>query len=49
MEVEAIDSTEEFTIEELKQQCDKYFNFFGLTQTNIIDKSYSDLILELNK
>lgn len=48
MEVEAIDSKEEFSIEELKQQCDKYFNFFELTQNDIIDKSYSDLIMELN-
>ncbi len=48
IEVEAIDSKEEFTIEELKEQCDKYFDFFELTQNNIIDKSYSDLIMELN-
>ena len=49
MEIEAMDNKEEFTIEELKQQCDKYFNFFELTQNSIIDKSYSDLIMELNK
>ena len=49
IEVEAIDSKEEFTIEELKKQCDKYFDFFELTKNNVIDKSYSDLILELNK
>ncbi|MCA6439202.1 MAG: class IV adenylate cyclase [Sediminibacterium sp.] len=47
MEVEAIDNKEEFTIEELKEQCDKYFSFFELTQNNLIDKSYSDLIMEL--
>jgi len=49
IEVEAIDSKEEFTIEELKKQCDKYFEFFELTEQNIIDKSYSDLIIELKK
>jgi predicted adenylyl cyclase CyaB len=49
MEVEAIDTEEAFTIEELKIQCDKYFNFFELTRNNIIDKSYSDLIIELTK
>lgn len=49
IEVEAIDNKGEFTTEELKKQCDKYFDFFGLTINNIIDKSYSDLILELNK
>lgn len=48
MEVEAIDTKEAFTREELKQQCDYYVNFFELTQDNIIDKSYSDLIMEQN-
>lgn len=47
LEVEAIDSNEAYTIEKLKLQCEKYFNFFELTQDNIIDKSYSDLIMEL--
>lgn len=47
IEVEAIDNKEEFTIEELKKQCDEYFNFFGFAGQNLIDKSYSDLILEL--
>ena len=49
IEVEAIDNKEEFTIEELKKQCDKYFKFFELTEQSIIDKSYSDLIIELEK
>ena len=49
IEVEAIDSKEEFTIEELKTQCDNYFVFFELTDINIIDKSYSDLIMDLSK
>ena len=47
IEVEAIDEKEEFKIEELKTQCDKYFNFFELTENNVVDKSYSDLIIEL--
>jgi len=49
IEVEAIDSKEEFTIEELKKQCDDFFNFFELSTENIIDKSYSDLMMDLNK
>lgn len=49
IEVEAIDSKNEFTIEALKNQCDKYFTFFELTDINIIDKSYSDLIMERSK
>lgn len=49
LEVEAIDDKDEFTTEELKTQCDKYFNFLELTDENLVDKSYSDLILELVK
>lgn len=44
IEVEAIDNKEEFTIEQLKGQCDKYFNFFELDKSQLMDKSYSDLI-----
>ncbi len=49
IEVEAIDSKEEFTNEELKAQCDRYFDFFELPAENIIDRSYSDLVLDLEK
>lgn len=48
LEVEAIDDKGEFSIEELKQQCDKYYDFFELNSADIIDKSYSDLMMELN-
>lgn len=48
IEVEAIDTKEAFTLEELQAQCDHYFEFFELTDQQIIDKSYSDLIMELN-
>ena len=44
IEVEAIDDKEEFTIAQLKQQCDHYFIFFDLDKSNLVDKSYSDLI-----
>jgi predicted adenylyl cyclase CyaB len=44
IEVEAIDDKGEFTIEQLKQQCNQYFNFFGLDKSQLVDKSYSDLI-----
>jgi len=46
IEVEAIDENEAFTMDELKSQCDTYFRFFRLTEKDIIDRSYSDLILE---
>lgn len=47
IEVEAIDSNGTYTIEELKKQCDKYFDFFELEKSSLVDKSYSDLIESL--
>ena len=44
IEVEAIDDKEQYSIDELKAQCDQYFRFFELDKSNLIDKSYSDLI-----
>ncbi len=49
IEVEAIDKTSEFSLEFLKKQCDDYFNFFELTKNDLINQSYSDLIIELSK
>lgn len=48
IEVEAIDESGRFTLDELKVQCDKYFDFFELSTNDLIDKSYSDLVLELS-
>lgn len=45
LEVEAIDKGGSYTIEELKDLCDKYFDFFQLCKTDLVDKSYSDLML----
>ena len=47
IEVEAIDERDEFTLEELKNQCDHYFRFFDLKESNLVDKSYSDLMKEI--
>jgi predicted adenylyl cyclase CyaB len=46
IEVEAIDDNDKFTIDELKQQCESYFDFFELDIKNTMDKSYSDLMLD---
>ncbi|MBV7441278.1 class IV adenylate cyclase [Weeksellaceae bacterium TAE3-ERU29] len=46
IEVEAIDENSKFEIDELKNQCNKYMEFFGLKKENLVEKSYSDLILE---
>ncbi len=48
IEVEAIDKKGSFTTDELKEQCNRFFDFFGLKKEDIIDKSYSDMILEIN-
>lgn len=46
LEVEAISKNDEFSTGELKLQCEKYFKWFGLSDHQIIDRSYSDLLLE---
>jgi predicted adenylyl cyclase CyaB len=45
LEVEAIDDKGIFTSEQLKQQCDEYFALFQLTQSQLMEQSYSDLIM----
>ena len=45
VEVEAIDETGDTGLEKLKEQCNKYFLFFGLEKSDLVDKSYSDLIV----
>ncbi|OIQ97962.1 CYTH domain protein [mine drainage metagenome] len=49
VEVEAIDSNGSIGIEKLKQQCDYYFNFFGLNKADYENYSYSDLLMGKNK
>lgn len=44
IEVEAIDNNGAFSVEQLKALCDKYFNYFGLDKSQLVDKSYSDLV-----
>jgi adenylate cyclase class 2 len=44
MEVEAIDYDNSISLEKLKEQCDYYFSFFELNKSNLIEKSYSDLM-----
>lgn len=44
IEVEAIDDKGEFSIEQLRSQCDHYLHFFGLKKGQLIDKSYSDML-----
>ena len=46
IEVEVIDEDGSLNIEDMKKDCDHYFQFFGLSQNQLVDRSYSDLILE---
>jgi adenylate cyclase class IV len=48
IEVEAIDEKDEMSMEDLKEQCQFYLHFFELSNTQLIDQSYSDLMLERN-
>ena len=48
LEVEAIDDKGIFTSEQLKQQCDKYFAFFQLAKNQLMEQSYSDLIMAMH-
>ena len=45
LEVEVIDEKGNLSIDEMKKDCDHYFQFFGLSQNQLVDRSYSDLIL----
>lgn len=46
LEVEVIDQDGSLAIEDMKRDCDHYFHFFNLTQQHLVDRSYSDLIME---
>jgi len=46
IEVEAIDNQQDIGIENLKEQCAFYFNFFELNISDYVYCSYSDLLLE---
>jgi len=45
VEVEVIDREDIFSMEDLKNQCDEYFQFLGLKEEQLQSGSYSDLLL----
>ncbi len=45
-EVEAIDEKNEFSLQELKEQCDYYKDYFDIHDRQIMSMSYSDMILD---
>ncbi|MBS1946773.1 MAG: class IV adenylate cyclase [Bacteroidetes bacterium] len=46
VEVEAIDQDGKIDIEKLKQQCDYYSSFLGISPSDYIAISYSDMLLQ---
>lgn len=49
VEIEAIDEAGSFGTEKLQQQCNYYIELFGITNADLVNVSYSDLLLERNK
>jgi predicted adenylyl cyclase CyaB len=45
VEIEAIDSNEAIGEETLQKQCEEYMNLFGIRAEDLINHSYSDMIL----
>ncbi len=46
VEIEAIDSDGSIGIERLREQCDAYMNLLGIQTEDLVECSYSDLLLE---
>ena len=46
VEIEAIDRDGSFGEEELKEQCQYYLNLFKIQKEDLIEVSYSDMVLE---
>ncbi|MCP4550684.1 MAG: class IV adenylate cyclase [Bacteroidetes bacterium] len=46
VEIEVVDESGELSDADMIKVCNKYINLFGLTGNDLIDRSYSDLLLE---
>lgn len=46
VEIEAIDKDGSIGKEKLKKQCREYIDLFGISEEDLIEKSYSDLIMD---
>jgi len=49
VEIEAIGTTQTHTEAELRAQCDHFLAFLGIEASHLIDRSYSDLLIDLLK
>jgi adenylate cyclase class 2 len=48
VEIEAIDESGSTGDEKLRAQCEHYTTLFGITETDLVNVSYSDMLLERN-
>jgi adenylate cyclase class 2 len=49
IEIEAIDRTGQIGEQQLRNQCEEYIRLFKIQPEHLIDRSYSDLLLDLTK
>jgi predicted adenylyl cyclase CyaB len=47
IEIEAGDLYADIPVEQLRVQCDHYLNVFGIRSEDLIDRSYSDLLMDM--
>jgi predicted adenylyl cyclase CyaB len=47
VEIEAGNMLAPLSEKELREQCDKYMQVFGIKDSDLVDRSYSDMMLEL--
>ena len=45
-EIEARDPDDSLGLDTLQQQCQEYLNLFGISKDDLLEVSYSDLLLE---
>jgi len=46
VEIEAIDADGTFTVPRLEEQCHTFMELFGIVSEDLVDRSYSDLLLQ---
>lgn len=49
VEIEAIDADGSYSVAELKRQCNLFMDLFEINSTELVDRSYSDMLLAVNK
>lgn len=47
VEIEAIDTEHKFSVEQLNEQCQHYMKVLNIQASDLLDSSYSDMLLEI--